>query len=236
MLWTDKSIDSDPYRKFAGWYDTLVEPFLKNVRTEAEKILPPRKNSRVLDVGCGTGSHLGRYVRCGAAAFGLDRSPSMLIEAAKKLTGRFFLARGDASRLPFRSGAFDLVLMTMALHEMAPAIRSAVLDETRRVLVDDGHLLVMDYAWRPVRSPVGLILRWLSFSVEFIAGGAHYVNYRQFMSSHGLENLAARHRLTVVRQVDIWQGNITIFVLGFFPNQGLDRNASRPAPVASRRF
>ncbi len=147
--------------------------------------------------------------------FGLDRSPSMLTEAAKKLSGRCCLTQGDAGRMPFRSGAFDLVQITMALHEMAPALRSAMLDESRRVLANGGRLLVIDYAWGPVRSKVGRILRWLSFSVEFIAGDAHYKNYRQFMSNRGLENLVARHHLKVFRQVDTWYGNITITVVGF---------------------
>lgn len=220
MPWIDKSISSDPYHRLAGWYDTLVEPLLKNLRAEAEKIIFPRKGRRVLDVGCGTGSQLGRYARIGVTAIGLDRSPSMLTVAAKKLTGRLCLTRGDAGRMPFHSCSFDLILMTMALHEMAPATRSAVLDESRRVLVDDGRLLIIDYAWGPIRSMVGRILRWLSFSAEFMAGGAHYKNYRQFMSSRGLDGLVVPHGLKVIRQVDIWQGNITITVMGFLATRG----------------
>lgn len=216
----DKSIASDPYRRFAGWYDKLFEPFLKNLRAEADKILLPGANKRVLDVGCGTGSHLGRYARAGVTAFGLDRSPSMLTRAAKKLGGRLGLARGDGGRMPYRSGAFDLVLMAMVLHEMAPTTRSAVLDEARRVLVDDGLLLIMDYAWRPSRSKVGRMLRWLSFSAEFIAGSTHYKNYRQFMSSGGLESLVASQGLKVIRQVYIWHGTISITVMGFLATRG----------------
>jgi ubiquinone/menaquinone biosynthesis C-methylase UbiE len=220
MPWIDKSISSDPYRRFAGCYDKLLEPFLKNMRAEADKILLSGAPRRVLDVGCGTGSQLGRYARVGVSAFGLDRSPSMVARAAKKLTGRLALALGDAGRMPFRSRAFDLVLMTMALHEMAPATRSAVLDESRRVLVDEGLLLIMDYAWGPLRSKVGRMLRWLSFIVEYIAGGAHYKNYRQFMTSGGLESLVATHGLKVIRQVDIWHGTISITVMRFLVTRG----------------
>ena len=215
LLCTNKSICSDPYRKVAGWYDYLFEPFLKKMRAEAEKTLPPRKNSRVLDVGCGTGSHLGRLARSGVTAFGLDRSPSMLTAAAQQLTGRISLTRGDAHQMPFPSAAFDFVLITMALHEMAPSGRSAVLDESLRSLCFNVLRLIVDYAWEPARSNIGNVLRWLSFCIEFIAGGAHYKNYRHFMSNKGLENLTAMHGLTVVRKVYIWHGNIIMAVIDF---------------------
>ena len=39
---------------------------------------------------------------------------------------------GDAARMPYREGVFDLIAVSMALHEMAPVTRSAVIEEARR--------------------------------------------------------------------------------------------------------
>jgi ubiquinone/menaquinone biosynthesis C-methylase UbiE len=72
----------------------------------------PRAQS-VLEVGCGTG-HFTRWLReQGLAAVGLDLSEEMLAEA-KALDG-VLLVRGDAHRLPFADGAFDLVAFVTAL-------------------------------------------------------------------------------------------------------------------------
>jgi len=62
--------------------------------------LPP--GARLLDVGCGTGRHLGPLAARGLRVFGLDQSGPCLAEAGPP--GR--LVRGDQRRLPF-GAAFD---------------------------------------------------------------------------------------------------------------------------------
>ena len=67
----------------------------------------------VLEVGCGTG-HFSRWLDDqGLAVVGLDLSPVMLAEA-RALDG-VPLVRGDARRLPFADGVFDLVAFITTL-------------------------------------------------------------------------------------------------------------------------
>lgn len=72
----------------------------------------PRPGS-VLEIGCGTG-HFGRWLGDqGLAAAGLDLSPAMLAEA--QALGGVPLVQGDARRLPFADGAFDLTAFITTL-------------------------------------------------------------------------------------------------------------------------
>lgn len=205
----------DPYRRFAGCYDAVLEPMLRNLRRVSEGLLPPLKNKRVLDVGCGTGSFLVRCSLKGAAVFGIDRSPSMLAKAREKLDGSAGLYLGDAARMPYREGVFDLIAVSMALHEMAPATRAAVIEEARRLLAAGGQLLVVDYHSGPVCLPLGRILKLIGFCAEMAAGGDHFRNYREFMAGNGLAALMTAHRLQIVRQVPVWRGTIAVSLLDF---------------------
>ena len=205
----------DPYRRIAGCYDALLEPMLRNLRRVSEGLLPPLKNKRVLDIGCGTGSFLVRCTLNGAAVFGIDRSPSMLAKASEKLNGHAGLYLGDAARMPYREGVFDLIAINMALHEMAPITRSAVIEEARRILAAGGQLLVVDYHPGPVCLPFGLMLRLLEFCAEMVAGGDHFRNYREFMAGNGLTALMTTHRLQIVHQVPVWRGTIAVSLLDF---------------------
>ena len=205
----------DSYRRIAGCYDAFLEPMLRNLRRVSEGLLPPLKNKRVLDIGCGTGSFLVRCALKGAAVFGIDRSPFMLAKAREKLDGHAGLYLGDAARMPYREGVFDLIAVSMALHEMAPITRSAVIEEARRLLAAGGQLLVVDYHPGPVCLPFGLILRLLGFCVEMVAGGDHFHNYREFMAGNGLTALMTAHRLQIVHQVPVWRGTIAVSLLDF---------------------
>lgn len=69
--------------------------------------------ARVLEVGCGTG-HFSRWLsEQGMALVGLDLSAEMLKQAQAR--GEISLVRGDARRLPFADGAFDLAMLVTAL-------------------------------------------------------------------------------------------------------------------------
>ncbi len=85
----------------------------------------PVSPGSVLEVGCGTG-HFSRWLSDqGLAAVGLDLSVAMLTEA-RALDG-VPLVRGDARRLPFADGAFDLTALITTLE---------FLEQPRQVLAE----------------------------------------------------------------------------------------------------
>ena len=81
----------------------------------------------ILDVGCGTGTHLELYQRYGCHLYGIDISPSMLEIARARLGDSARLELGDATSMPYEDRKFDLIISMLSLHEMAPQTRSGVL-------------------------------------------------------------------------------------------------------------
>lgn len=91
----------------------------------------------VLEVGCGTGSHLKIFMRKGLTVTGIDISPPMLQVARQKLGKEVKLCLGDAGNLPFKEKSFDCVALITtlefigdpdrAIHEASRVSRGRVL-------------------------------------------------------------------------------------------------------------
>jgi SAM-dependent methyltransferase len=102
-----------------------------------------------LDLGCSAGLYsrdLAASLGDGGDVLGIDISPSMLKEAARRTrslrTGSApSLARADAGALPFADGAFAGAVCGGSLNEFGDPAR--VLRETRRVLAPGGRLAIM---------------------------------------------------------------------------------------------
>ncbi len=203
----------DPYKTIAKFYDRLIEPLNRGLRGIGLKMYTPRENMNVLDVGCGTGTYLKLYQKAGCLVSGIDLSPAMLQKAKIRLGNEASLVLGDASRMPYPDRSFDLVVMTTVLHEMPPDVRSAVIDDSKRVLKDRGRILIIDYHPGPVRSPKGRINKSLILMIEKAAGRAHYQNYRQFINSLGLPGITATHGLHIDDQKIVAGGNLALFLL-----------------------
>jgi SAM-dependent methyltransferase len=112
-------------------------------RSHAEINLPallellPAPGERTLDLGCGEG-RLGRLLQSrGHRVAGVDSSPAMVRFAVTHESPEPAVA-GDAARLPFRDGSFDLVVAYMCLHDI-DAMPAAV-SEIARVLAPSGRL------------------------------------------------------------------------------------------------
>jgi SAM-dependent methyltransferase len=138
-------------------YDSLAEGYARHwgpvIRPAAEALLDrigdaPEPDSRILDVGTGTGTlalmALERWPT--ATVAGVDGSDAMLELAARDARNRlpsptqarFERVTAVADRLPFDDAAFDLALSSFVL-QLVPS-RAAALAEIRRVLRPGGRL------------------------------------------------------------------------------------------------
>jgi SAM-dependent methyltransferase len=97
----------------------------------------PAPGRWTLDLGCGEG-RLGRYLRSiGHRVAGADAAPTMVrLAAGHRDAPPAVLA--DAAALPFRDGAFDLVVAYMCLHDMDQMPLAVA--EAARVLEPGGRL------------------------------------------------------------------------------------------------
>jgi ubiquinone/menaquinone biosynthesis C-methylase UbiE len=205
------SLDID--RLTARLYDRLIEPLMAPVRSIGLRLHPARPGLSVLDIACGTGSQLAHYLRAGCRCAGVDISPEMLEVARSKLGPEVDLREADATALPFCDESFDLITISMALHELRPPVRAAILAEARRVVASDGHLLVTDYHPGPLKLPVGAVKRAVITAIELSAGPEHFTNYLAFLASGGLPPLVARADLRIERVKLVGKGNMGLFLL-----------------------
>lgn len=103
----------------------------------------------ILDAGCGTGGVL-RKLGASRRLFGLDRSPLALERARRR--GAFPLCRGSVTRLPYRSGSFDLILSLDVLYHRGVESDLEALREFRRCLRPGGFLILNLPAFESLRS------------------------------------------------------------------------------------
>ena len=203
----------DPYRRVAGIYDRLFEPLNRRLRLLGVRMFPPEKNMKVLDVGCGTGVHLDIYRRSGCKLYGIDNSPSMLDVARIRLGVDAELRLADATKMPYESNTFDLIVCMLVLHEMDQRTRMSVIAEMKRVLKTKGHILLIDFHAGPVRPLKGWLTKPVIFLSEMAAGRRHFRNYRHFISIHGLPSLIEESRLKEEQKKVVAGGTLVLYVV-----------------------
>lgn len=139
-----------------GWLGRLHHEIADRTAEVALAVAP--SPARILDVGCGTGYLLRLLAsRCPEAAelAGVDPAPGMIKVAAASgapdATGapgapagdeRLKFSAGVAEQLPYRDGSFDLVVSATSFDHWSD--QAAGLRECHRVLVPDGHLVLVD--------------------------------------------------------------------------------------------
>jgi len=105
---------------------------------------PGNAGKSVLDVGCGVGNDLSRFVRQGALGTGIDLAPHS-IELARTnfaqrgLAGEFHVMNGE--EMGFPDDSFDVVYCHTVLHFTPNP--SAMISEIRRVLKPGGRAILM---------------------------------------------------------------------------------------------
>ena len=98
-------------------------------------------DTRVLDVGCGTGNYaaaLSEATNCRVS--GVDPSGQML-ERARGAAPWESLAQGSAESLPWVDDSFDVVMSTDVIHHVGD--RDAYFREAARLLRPGGHLVTV---------------------------------------------------------------------------------------------
>ena len=94
------------------------------------------KGKSVLDIGCGTGIFSRYFAETGATVTSMDISPALIEQAKKETTLPITYLLGDAERLPFPDGSFDVVAGSSILHHLDPVV---AMKEVYRVLRPNGR-------------------------------------------------------------------------------------------------
>jgi len=106
------------------------------------------RGKKILEIGVGQGSDSEQLVRRGARWSGIDLTKESIKRVKKRFEIRNLpfdqLVQGSVLKLPFEDRNFDVVYSHGVLHHI-PDIRRAQ-GEIRRVLKDNGRLIIMLYA------------------------------------------------------------------------------------------
>ena len=133
-----------------GHHDSVLRSHRwRTAENSAGYLLPSlRAGARVLDIGCGPGTITAGLAErvAGGVVVGLDAAPDIL-SAARAEAGRHGAAvigicAGDAYRLPFGDGTFDVVHAHQVLQHLSDPV--AALAEMRRVCRPGGTVAARD--------------------------------------------------------------------------------------------
>ena len=139
-------------------------------RTEAIalKRLLPKKGRLLLELGAGAGRNTPRYTGFDRIIL-LDYSRTQLEQAQERLgtSAKYLYVAGDAYRLPFVDGLFDVTTMIRTLHHMADAPKA--LAQVKNVLRSDG-VFILEFANKLNLKAIGRYLlgrqKWNPFTLE----------------------------------------------------------------------
>ncbi len=170
------------YNIFSHFYDLFIRLHSHKYREETRKFLVDsaqlgnKKQPKVLDVCCGTGSVILSFAVQfpDILAIGYDFSYGMLIKAYQKdLSHRVILIEGDAANLSFVDDYFDVVCCSHALYELKGQFRKNALLEMKRVVKPNGLVLIMEH-----EIPSKLFIKILFYIRMFVIG---LTNSREFL-------------------------------------------------------
>lgn len=101
----------------------------------------PRRETRILEIGCGPGNNLMFLAQEGFAIAGTDASNKAIEYARCRLGGAADLKVAEFPELPFPDQSFDLVVERNAILCVPFEVGKATIKQVRRVLVPGGRFL-----------------------------------------------------------------------------------------------
>ena len=110
--------------------------------------LPQKTDSRILDLGCGTGLELAYYFEKvpTAKVTGIDLAPGMLKALRKKYPDRALtLELGSYFDVPFDENVFDAAVSVESLHHFTKEEKIPLYRKVRNALKPGGFFILTDY-------------------------------------------------------------------------------------------
>ncbi len=187
------------YKCVSRVYDALDKMYFtsggRNPREIVGKMIE-KENAKVLDMCCGTFANgfVAAYNNPDAMVVGLDRSKPMLRKAKQKVEDKGLknvkLICRDATNTGIKSNAFDYIIIGLVLHECNPELWKAILSEVKRLLKDDGKLIILD--WDIQESVRGKVKFSPLYVCECLATPKYFKEYyycdkRIFFADYGFE-------------------------------------------------
>ena len=125
------------------WSWPEVRKFIKSMK----------KNSNVLDLGCGNGRDIKTLLENNHKPIGLDSSKKLLNIAKKRYPKAKFI-HADMSKIPLKDNSIDYILSIASFHHLkTKKERLSCLKEIKRVLKPNGKLFLSIWALKGKKGP-----------------------------------------------------------------------------------
>lgn len=198
----------------SDWLLPLYDPMTKLLGLEkARRALLDqaalRPLTRVLEIGCGTGSFslLIKRRHPDVEVVGLDPDPKALVRARRKAERAgvsIQFDQGFSNSLPYDEGTFDYVFSSMMFHHLKFDEKEKTLREVRRVLKQGALFAMLDF--KKPESTVGRLLGGLFHSNHVLKDNSEN-RILTLMAEAGLANVRTVGRDTLlVGKVAYYQG------------------------------
>ena len=166
-------------------------------RQALQKMIPNEK-VKVLDICCGTAENSIQVAKKHPKALivGIDLSKEMLNFAKKNIArnqlNNISLKQGDATATDFKAKLFDYAIVSLVLHEIEEDIADGMLSEARRVLKDEGELIVLEW-----EIPKKLVQKIIFFPIVLLEPKPFKklmrADKREYFKAHGFELIEEVH-------------------------------------------
>lgn len=135
-------------------YDKIVNIITlgkaKSMHQQTILLADLQSGQSVLDAGCGTGYLLleaEKVIGHQGTAVGIDVEPAMIEQARRRAAKTHSHATFEVAsidQIPYPDNSFDVAMQTLVFHHLTDAQREDGLAELKRVLKDNGRLLIVD--------------------------------------------------------------------------------------------
>ena len=183
---------------YDGWfYDKFIAPNQDRLFGQIKNLIEP--NSKIIDVGCGTGRFPFFIADKCKSVKGIDLSERNINTAKFKLSknphDNISLEHISVNEI-IKEGRehFDYAVSTYVIHEIDEGKRIILLKEMADIA---DKIIIGDYLY-PAKSGFWNVL---NEAVEFAAGRNHYRNYKSFMANGGISKLASETGLRIIDEI-----------------------------------
>jgi len=189
-----------------GFYDRFIAPNQRELFMQIIELIESESN--IIDVGCGTGFFSFSVADTCKTVMGIDLSKRNIDKANQNLENK------PNAKLSFRNAYlhdivsqekkhFDYAVMTYVIHEVNEEERISLLNEIAEVA---DKIIIGDYLIPRSNDIAGKIVK----TVEFIAGTEHYRNFRTYEANGGIQYLADKAGLSILRDIKNHTNHIAV--------------------------
>jgi ubiquinone/menaquinone biosynthesis C-methylase UbiE len=183
---------------YDGWfYDKFIAPNQDKLFSQINNIIEP--NSKVIDVGCGTGRLSFTLANKCNKILGIDLSEKNIERAiltlSKKPNSKISFIHSSLSEIISDGNEhFDYAVMTYVIHEVDESERDNLLEEMAQVA---DKIIIGDY----LPSPGNGFVNTINIIVEFLAGKEHYKNFKTYIRNGGINGIILKTRFKILKEL-----------------------------------